>query len=88
MQSPVDVSYLADTVILLRYFEAAGRLRRALSVVKKRRGGHESSIRELQLDSAGIHVGKPLEEFHGVLTGSPSFTGQVGSLLGAGHEQR
>lgn len=75
MRSPIDVSYLADTVLMLRYFESAGSIRRALSVVKKRTGEHESTIRELCLTSNGITVGSPLIEFHGVLTGVPTFNG-------------
>ncbi len=71
MHSPVDASYLADTVLLLRYFEAAGRLRRAISVVKKRSGFHEATLRELRIDSDGIHIDEPLTNFHGVLTGTP-----------------
>jgi circadian clock protein KaiC len=75
MQSPIDVSYLADTVVLLRYFEAAGRVRKAISVLKKRSGQHESVIRELTLDETGLRVGRPLEDFTGVLTGVPRFSG-------------
>jgi circadian clock protein KaiC len=75
MATPVDVSYLADTVMLLRYFEASGSLRRALSVIKKRTGAHERTIRELNISSEGIAVGKPLTEFRGVLTGVPYFDG-------------
>ena len=72
MSSPVDVSYLADTVILLRYFEAAGAIRRAISVVKKRTGRHEDTIREMHLSaSRGVEVGEPLTAFRGVLTGVP-----------------
>jgi len=71
MQSPVDVTYLADTVILLRYFETGGKLRKAISVVKKRSGHHEDTIRELSFDSTGINIGPPLDKFHGVLTGVP-----------------
>ncbi|HEX8149328.1 MAG TPA: ATPase domain-containing protein [Pyrinomonadaceae bacterium] len=72
MSSPVDVSYLADTVVLLRYFEAAGAIRRAISVVKKRTGRHEDTIRELRLSaSRGVEVGEPLKAFRGVLTGVP-----------------
>lgn len=77
MSSPVDVSYLADTVVLLRYFEAEGAIRRAISVVKKRTGYHEDTIRELRLSSAGIEVGKPLREFRGVLTGVPVYSGRA-----------
>jgi circadian clock protein KaiC len=76
MVSPVDVSYLADTVMLLRYFEAEGAVRRAISVVKKRSGYHEDTIRELRLSSKGIEVGEPLSDFHGVLTGVPTYTGK------------
>lgn len=75
MSSPVDVSYLADTVLMLRYFEADGAVRRAISVVKKRTGEHESTIREFRITSAGITVGAPLREFRGVLTGVPTFIG-------------
>ncbi|HEX8500904.1 MAG TPA: ATPase domain-containing protein [Pyrinomonadaceae bacterium] len=78
MSSPVDVSYLADTVVLLRYFEAAGAIRRAISVVKKRTGPHEDTIRELRLSARGVEVGAPLTAFRGVLTGVPVFTGDAG----------
>jgi circadian clock protein KaiC len=80
MASPVDVSYLADTVLLLRYFEAEGEVRRAISVVKKRTGEHESTIREFRITKAGITVGEPLREFHGVLTGVPTFIGHKDSV--------
>jgi circadian clock protein KaiC len=71
MQAPVDVSYLADCVILTRYFEYQGRVKKAISVVKKRSGNHEETIRELKMGPRGISVGEPLEHFHGVLTGVP-----------------
>ena len=71
MNSPVDVSYIADSVLLFRFYEARGAIHKALSVVKKRSGSHESSIRELSFSSQGIRVGKPLTDFHGVLTGVP-----------------
>jgi circadian clock protein KaiC len=80
MQGPVDLSYLADTVLLLRYFEAAGRIRKAISVVKKRAGKHEDTIRELSLRSGGIALGEPLTAFTGVLSGVPRFEGQPGLL--------
>ena len=80
MQSPVDVTYLADTVILLRYFEAMGHVRRAVSVIKKRSGSHETSIREFTLNDKGLNVGEPLSGFHGVLGGVPTYAGQPGSL--------
>jgi circadian clock protein KaiC len=73
MQSPVDVSYLADTVLLFSFFEYAGAIRQALSVIKKRSGPHERTIRELRFDEGGISVGEPLKDFKGVLTGVPSF---------------
>jgi circadian clock protein KaiC len=75
MKSPVDVTYLADTVILLRYFEAGGRVRRAISVVKKRAGKHEDTIREFRLGAGGITLGEPLVNFHGVLRGVPTLVG-------------
>jgi circadian clock protein KaiC len=75
MHTPVDASYLADAVILLRYFEARGDVRQAISVVKKRGSRHERTIREFTLDSSGIHVGEPLREFRGVLTGVPVYEG-------------
>lgn len=80
MGTPIDVSYVADTVILLRYFEAKGAVRRAISVVKKRTGFHEDTIRELRLSSKGIEVGAPLTRFHGVLTGVPTYLGKEVSL--------
>jgi circadian clock protein KaiC len=78
--SPVDVSYLADTVLLLRYFEAFGEIRRAISVVKKRSGGHEVAVREMRIGGSGIAIGDPLTNFHGVLSGRPVFTGDAGQL--------
>lgn len=71
MVSPVDISYLADTVVLLRYYESAGRVKKALSVLKKRAGAHEDSIRELTFGSSGVVVGPPLTNMHGVLSGLP-----------------
>src|SRR3984885_11782391 len=80
MQTPVDVSYLADTVLLFRYFEYAGEIRQALSVIKKRSGPHERAIRELVFGRGEIHVGEPLKEFEGVLTGVPSFIGAASKV--------
>ena len=82
MQSPVDVTYLADTVILLRYFEAMGQVRRAISIIKKRSGRHESTIREFHLSDAGLTVGEPLADFHGVLRGVPTYSGEKSALQG------
>jgi len=83
MQSPVDISYLADTVILLRYFEATGEVRQAVSIIKNRTGGHERTIREFRLGPTGITVGEPIRDFHGVLTGVPIYVGTAGPLLSA-----
>lgn len=81
VQSPVDLSYLADTVLLLRYFEAFGAVRRALSVVKKRSGPHEVSIREMRIRAPeGILFGAPLTQFQGVLSGQPRYTGEEPEL--------
>lgn len=81
VESPVETSYLADTNILLRYFEHQGKVRKAISVIKKRTGGHERSIRELAFTSNGIRIGKPLAEFRGVLTGTPEYFGDEKPLL-------
>jgi circadian clock protein KaiC len=81
MKAPVDVTYLADTVILLRYFEALGSVKRAISVIKKRTGSHESTIREYRIDSGGLTIGGPLEGFHGVLRGVPVYVGGGKPLL-------
>src|SRR5678815_6077611 len=71
MESPVDVSYLADTVFMLRFFEDHGRVRKALSVLKRRVGAHEDTIRELKVTNTGVQIGEPLTHFHGILTGVP-----------------
>ena len=71
MQTPLDTSYLADTVILFRYFETAGSVHQAISILKKRGGSHEKTIREYHLVSDGITVGEPLTQYHGILTGTP-----------------
>ncbi|MBV9571466.1 MAG: AAA family ATPase [Alphaproteobacteria bacterium] len=81
MKQTVDVTYLADTVILLRYFEAGGRVRRAISVIKKRTGKHEDTIREFRIGDDGVTVGPPLVDFHGVLGGVPTYVGKSSPLL-------
>lgn len=81
MKSPVDVTYLADSVILLRYFEALGKVRRAVSVIKKRTGRHEETIREFRITSTGLTLGEPLTGFQGVLRGVPTFFGEKQPLL-------
>jgi circadian clock protein KaiC len=83
MESQVDISYLSDSVLLLRYFEAHGHIRLAISVVKKRTGPHERTIREMMvLPNEGIRVGPPLVDFQGILTGVPTFIGQGGNAVG------
>ena len=84
MKSPVDVTYLADTVILLRYFEATGKVRRAVSVIKKRTGSHEDTIREYRISGKGLTLGAPLIEFQGVLRGVPNFVGGTAITMGDG----
>ncbi|MBR0755366.1 AAA family ATPase [Bradyrhizobium jicamae] len=81
MQTPIDLSYLSDAVIMLRYFEASGRVRRAISVVKKRSGTHENTIREFQLSAGGLKVGPPLTQFSGILTGTPTYVGNLEPLM-------
>ena len=76
-----EVSYLADSVVLLRYFEHAGSVRRAISVVKKRSGAHEQTIREFRVEPGGLRVGEPLTDFRGVLTGNPEYLGQDEPLM-------
>ena len=75
MGTPVDVSYLADSVLVFRYFEALGEVRKAISVIKKRSGAHENTVRELKMTAKGIELGQPLTEFQGVLTGVPRVVG-------------
>jgi circadian clock protein KaiC len=81
MAAPVDVTYLADAVVLFRFFEAAGQVRKAISVVKKRTGVHERSIREFDVGADGLRVGEPLTAFHGVMTGVPQYRGDLAPLL-------
>ncbi len=86
MQAPIDVSYLADSVIMLRFFEASGEIRQAISVVKRRGGAHERTIREFRM-GPGLRVGLPLHNFRGVLSGTPAYTGPEGSLLTDGERE-
>lgn len=81
IETPLDISYLSDAVVMLRYFEHAGTVRRALSVVKKRSGNHEHTIREFQLSQQGLDVGPPLRDFTGVFSGTPAYTGGGEPLL-------
>lgn len=77
--SQVEASYIADVIIMFRLFEHEGKLKKAISVVKKRSGPHEESIRQLRLDSDGVHVGEPLRGLRGVLTGVPTEIGEEDS---------
>ena len=88
VDAAVEISYLADTVVLLRYFEVSGAVRQAVSVVKKRSGDHERTIRESRVQRGGLHVGTPLTEFQGVLTGVPSFTGLTRDLMPSSRSER
>ncbi|WP_312378654.1 ATPase domain-containing protein [Pseudomonas oryzihabitans] len=81
MTSNLDISYIADTVVLVRFFEAQGRLRKAISILKHRGGAHEDAIRELRIDRQGIRVGQPLVDFRGVLTGTPEYFGARQPLM-------
>jgi circadian clock protein KaiC len=74
MQTPVDASYLADAVILMRYYEARGEVHQAISVMKKRGGDHERTIRKFSMRPGGVHVGEPLREMRGILTGVPMYS--------------
>jgi len=82
MSTPIDTTYLADNVVLFRFFESGGWVRRAISVVKKRNGYHERTIREVDMNANGVVIGEPLEGFQGVLTGVPTYVGKPGELMG------
>jgi circadian clock protein KaiC len=84
MHTPADLTYLADTVLLLRYFEFGGLLKKAISVIKKRSGFHENAIREFGVRNNRLVVGEPLKEFRGVLKGVPDYTGGADAMLSAG----
>jgi circadian clock protein KaiC len=75
------LTYLADTVVLMRFFESGGEVRQAISVLKKRSGNHERTIREFKVSDKGIWIGHPLKEFHGVLSGIPTFRGEAEPIL-------
>ena len=83
MNTPIDLTYLADTVVITRYFEAEGSVRKAVSVIKQRAGVHETTIREFNMDSKGIHVGPPLTQFRGVLSGVPELVGEIMAEINA-----
>lgn len=84
MQSPIDMSYLADSVVLLRYFESEGSVHQAISILKKRTGDHERTIREFRVGPGGLQLGDPLSDFHGVLTGVPVYRGPIAGLMANG----
>ncbi len=86
MDTPIDISYLSDAVIMLRYFEHAGVVRRALSVVKKRSGRHENTLREFRLGASGIKVGPPLTAFSGIFSGTPQYNGDATPLMKDEHD--
>lgn len=77
----INISYISDTIFLFRFFEAEGRLRKALSILKNRGGHHEDTIRELRIDSSGVRVGEPLTNFRGIMTGTPSYRGRNDALM-------
>jgi circadian clock protein KaiC len=86
--APIELSYLADTVVTLRFFEAAGEVKQAIAVIKKRSGHHEKTIREFKLEPGkGIRVGQPLNEFRGVLTGVPGFFGGTERIMKASNAE-
>ena len=84
LKSPFDVTNPADTVILLRYFGARGQVRRAVSVIKKRTGPHEDTIREFMIGGTGLSLGEPLHNFQAVLREAPTFGGEVAPRPGGG----
>lgn len=81
MSTSLNVSYVCDAVVLIRFFEADGRIRKAISVLKNRGGPHEDTIRELRIDGGGVRVGEPLTQFKGVMTGTPEYVGKSGPLM-------
>ena len=88
-EAPVDLSYLSDMVVVLRFFEAAGKVRQSIAVIKKRSGQHEKTIREFKLEQGkGIRIGEPLQEFQGVLTGIPVFQGPAEKMLSSRNAKR
>lgn len=81
MSTSLNVSYVADAVLLIRFFEAGGRIRKAISVIKNRGGPHEDTIRELRIDGTGVRLGAQLKDFKGVMTGTPEYVGESGPLM-------
>ena len=83
VESPIDLSYLSDAVLLLRFFEAQGTVRKAISVLKKRVGTHQDNIREFRLSAQGLQVGEPLTDFQGVMSGIPTYVGSQAMIKSA-----
>jgi circadian clock protein KaiC len=88
VESPIDLSYLSDAVLLLRFFEAQGKVRKAIAVLKKRIGSHEDTIRELRLSSQGLQVGQPLTDFQGIMSGIPTYLGPQSMIKSAPDDTR
>jgi circadian clock protein KaiC len=88
VESPIDLSYLSDAVLLLRFFEAQGKVRKAISVLKKRVGTHEDTIRELRLTAQGLQVGEPLIDFQGIMSGIPTYVGSQPMIQAAADDTR
>jgi circadian clock protein KaiC len=88
MKSPVDLTFLADTVVMLRYFELEGHVKKAISVIKKRSGSHEETIRELRMENGSIRIGTPLTQFRGVLSGTPTYIGSDQGILSSENAPR
>ncbi len=86
MQTPLDLTYLADSVIVTRYFEAFGGIKKAISVIKKRTGAHEETLRELKIGKGGVILGPVLKDFTGIFSGMPRFTGSSDRILNTGVE--
>jgi circadian clock protein KaiC len=87
MQTPLDLTYLADTVLVTRYFEAFGSVKKAISVIKKRTSPHEDTLRELKITKGGITVGGILKDFRGIFSGIPVYTGNAEKMMKNEHKQ-
>ena len=88
LEAPVDLSYLCDTVINMRYFETAGEVKKSMAVIKKRSGIHERSIREFTMDARGLRIGPPLKHFHGILSGAPMFAGPADDMMRSSEQDK
>ena len=88
MTTGADVSYMADNVLMLRYFEARGAVEKAISVFKKRGSAHETTLRQFRITSSGLEVGKVLNDFQGILTGVPILVAQMPGLMASPQARR